>query len=153
MKTLQDFAAELSQAFTGGERSDGSKYRYLKDGSPEWMKDVCHEAHGDMFPDDWRYEFIEVAADALAESDDPDDIQLGADVYTHDLTSWLGSRVDRYSYCDEARDELGREYESIIHQIMDGQLREKEETLGLVRHALEAMVEGQEEEETESDAE
>lgn len=48
-------------------------------------------------PDDWRYQFIVDSLDALSEESDPDDIQPGGDIYTHDLTGWIHSRVDRLS--------------------------------------------------------
>jgi hypothetical protein len=37
----------MSQAFETRKRDNGDKYVALKDGSPEWMTDVCHKAHGD----------------------------------------------------------------------------------------------------------
>ena len=38
------------------------------------MSTVCRKAHDNaqMLPDDWRYEFIEQAVDALAEHEDAD---------------------------------------------------------------------------------
>lgn len=147
-RTIQDFAKEMSLQFTGDKRNDGKEFRKLADGHPQWMQDVCHEAHGDMFPDDWRYEFIESACDKIAETDDNytiDDArsEIEADIYTHDLTSWLGSRTDRFAYCDEAMEEFGGDVKDTISLLQLGQVREKEEVFGLVVQALEKLVEAE----------
>lgn len=155
MKTIEEFAREMSQAFTeGGPRNDGSKFRVLKDGHPEWMTEVAHEAHGDMLPDDWRYEFIEAACDAIADNDgDLDEARdsLEADIYTHDLTGWLHSRADRHGYCDEAAEEYGWELNrdnNMIALIQIGQLREKQETFDLVAKALGDLVDAQDDDDS-----
>ena len=153
MKTLKDFAHEMSRAFVGDKRNDGTEFRKLRDGSPEWMKDVCFKAHGDMMPDDHRYEMIEEACDALADHDDEDEARdsLEADVYTSELTAWLHSRVDRTGYVDEALEEYGGEVKGISDAIALGQMKEKEEVFGLVVEALTELVDAQEEEEDESE--
>lgn len=141
---LQDLATTARKAFVRDRRTDGSEFwRTIEDDRPEWVQDLCHAAHGDMWPDDWRYHFIVEALDALAETADPDDILMEPDVYTHELTAWLASRADRYEYCDLAMEEGGIDYTSqgILAALMDGQLREKEEVLALVREQLEAMIE------------
>jgi hypothetical protein len=141
--TIQELATEASRWFTRDKRNDGQEYVHLKDGRPDWLQDLCHEAHGDMMPDDWRYEFIENAIDALAENDDPDDINLEADIYTHDLTTWLGSRADRFAYCEDAVKEYGLDTEnfSMLDLLQQGQLMEKREVLDLVRAYLEQRAE------------
>jgi hypothetical protein len=48
-----------------------------------------------MLPDDWRYQFIEEALDAISE--DGEDAQLEPAIYTHELTGWLHSRADRHA--------------------------------------------------------
>jgi hypothetical protein len=72
----------MSQAFETRKRDNGDKYVALKDGSPEWMTDVCHKAHGDMLPDDWRYSFISEAVDYIDEN--------GADISTARAIASLG---------------------------------------------------------------
>lgn len=156
--TVQSLAKELSAAFTRGKRDNGDEYIFLRDGSPRWMQDVCFEAHKDgspgimgeagqgaMSPDDWRYSFIEEAADALAEMQDSEDEsevfgRIEADIYTYELTRWLNSRADRIGYVDEAVSDFGHGA-SIINDIMAGQIREKEEVFGLVREALKKIAE------------
>ncbi len=152
--TIRSLASEMSQAFEqGGPRDDGKTFRKLKDGSPQWMTDVCHEAHADMMPDDYRYVFIENAVEAIAESDadDPDSIdnarcEIEADIYTHDLTAWLGSRADRSGYCDEAAEDQGEGFKEIIPFIQAGQVLEKEEVFQLVLSALEKLADNEDNE-------
>ena len=52
MTTPQELARELSNAFEGVTRPNGDTIRALKSGSPEWMRDVIHEAHGARIPAD-----------------------------------------------------------------------------------------------------
>ncbi len=144
----------MSRAFERKTRNDGSEYVSLKDGSPEWMTDVSHEAHKDgsagiggehgtgaMMPDDWRYDFIEDACDALSEAENADeaDEHLHEYITYHDHNRWLASRNDRSGYCDEAREELG-EAGDMDAQISQGLHYEQREVLGLVRAALEELV-------------
>lgn len=134
---LQEQAKKFSAFFEQKARGDDTIWT-IKDGAPPEVQEMAHHAHGDMMPDDWRYEFIVSALDALAESEDPDDIALEPDIYTGEFMAWLGSRADRYSYVDEVRDDLGAEsFASITDEVQAGQLREKEEVLGLVRSWLE----------------
>ncbi len=149
--TIKTLATEMSAAFVERQRYDGihptTKFRCLKDGSPEWMTEVCHTAHGEMMPDDQRYAMIEEAVDAIAECDDIDDARdsLEADIYTHDLTAWLGSRTDRYSYADDAMEEWGSDVKGIIQLLQLGQLAEKHEVFDLVVSALESELASREE--------
>lgn len=119
-KTIIDLASEMSRAFMVDTRANGDKFTRLRDGSPEWMQDVCRAAHDSaaMLPDDVRYEMIEDACDAIAEASEEDGDQEdftdarssmadGGSVYTNDQTAWLASRVDRYAYVDEAVEEFG----------------------------------------------
>lgn len=135
---LQERARELSDALEVAKRTDDTEYTRLREGSPEWMTDAIRTAHGDMFPDDIRYEFIAEAADLLAEADDPDDIEVEADIYTHDLTRWLASRADRFGYCDEAHAEYGGDFKDTIQLLQLGQWAEKREVLDQLRAALES---------------
>lgn len=151
MHTLKTLAAEVYDALETKTRTDGTEFISLKDGAPEWMTDLCREAHGNMLPDDHRYAFILEAVEALMEADDPDDIDMEADIYNHDLITWLGSHGYRPGYCDEAREEFVGEPGTLIDQIMLGQAYEKQEVLGLVRSFLENRLEELEAEDDETD--
>ena len=159
MSTIKQLAEQMSQAFEGRTRDNGAEFRALKDRSPEWMTTVCRKAHGDMMPDDWRYEFIENAVDKIAEADDDasdDDIseleyELEADVYTSDLTGWLHSRADRLGWLDDAKEECGGGFDSAFNLLSAGQLMEKQEVFRLVLDSLRELASDEDEAEEESD--
>lgn len=142
MTTFKNLAAEMSKAFEGRKRDNGEEFRTLKDGSPAWMTDILHKAHGDMFPDDYRYRFIESAVDHFANVDDADDddgrhgaVDSAVDVYNGRLTAWLASNLRRIEYCDDAAEEFGNP-DSLVKLIQYGQYAEIDETFGMVASAL-----------------
>jgi hypothetical protein len=163
--TVHSLAREMYEAFESDKRDNGDTFWKLKDGSPEWMKDVCFQAHKDgspgimgepgqgaMMPDDYRYEFIFEAVSSIEEADEDADLdevrdEIEADIYTYDLTKWLNSRADRIGYVDEAVSELGHSDMGIIGDIMMGQIAEKQEVFDRVREALEKLAEDSEDEE------
>lgn len=119
----------------------------IADDSPEWVTDLCREAHGGMAPDDWRFEFISLALDAIAENDNPDtarDSVTDPDArypYTMDRLRWLASHLDRAGYCDEAAEEFGVRPDGIVNAIALGMSHELGEVFDTVRQHLEEMVE------------
>lgn len=137
MPTVQQLAQTYAACFVTDKRDDGTAFVKTRDGSPEELQALCMHAHGDMFPDDHRYAFIEEVLIALSETEDPDEIQLEADIYTHELTGWLNSRADRCGYCDEAVEEYGSRPATTFELLQWGQAFEKAEVLGLVREWLE----------------
>ncbi len=115
------------------------------DKRPDWFQDMCRAAHGDMMPDDWRYEFIGDALNAISEcdSDDQDEIREfweqsfdGSYVYTYQQTAWLASRADRYGYCDEAAREYGMENCETMQRIALGMLYEGREVFESILSSL-----------------
>lgn len=144
-ETIAALARELSDLFEAGPRiSDdtGRPIRKIRDGAPDWAQDVCRAAHdgGSMLPDDWRYEMIESAADALADVDGDEDearerLEEDCPVYTSELTRWLGSHVYRLGYCDEATREYGP-FEGIANTIQAGFVVEQTEVLSQLVRAL-----------------
>lgn len=108
----------------------------ISDNVPPWVTDMCRQAHGDMMPDDWRFEFIENALAAI-ENDDEDFPDIDSLYpYTHDRLAWLSSRLDRYSYCDQAAKELGAATGSIMNAIAQGMYFEMSEVKGLLEAYL-----------------
>src|SRR3990167_6138481 len=91
------------------KEGDDSEYTSLADDAPEWLRDIVHDAHESMLPDDWKHEFISDAFDAIAggEPGDLDSPELEADIYNHDLLRWLSSNLNRISFVDEAIEEYG----------------------------------------------
>ena len=151
--TLRELASWYEARLMRDKREDGSEFWKFECDDPaedERCRALAFAAHGDgdMLPDDWRYAFIQEALTALSEADDPDDVDLEADIYTADLTRWLGSRASRYQWCDEAQEEgLLGEGASMVDRMQVGQYLEKREVLSLVRAHLESELEDQEDDE------
>jgi hypothetical protein len=143
---IQKSAKEAFRALETKKRDNGDSYQAFKSGSPEWMKNLAREAHGDMLPDDFRYEFIAEALEAISRYDDTDEARdsLEADIYTHGLTRWLHSRNDRTSYVDQAIQEFG--VSSTDQALGLGQLLEKQEIFDLVVSFLENLDDTEESE-------
>lgn len=139
---LQKLAGEVSAMFQQKKRDTGAEFWTVKDGSPKWVTDMCREAHGDMLPDDYKYEFIVGALDALSNYEDPDDIEseIEPDPYTHDLYKWLASNLTRAYYVDEAVKNLGHSEQGIVGDIGCGQYDEKREVFAIVRDFLERRI-------------
>jgi hypothetical protein len=140
--TLETLAKEAGSYFTNGERigDTGSLIRILKDGTPEWVRELVQAAHGGMGPDDFRYDWIEDALSAV--ENEGEDASLEADTYTSDLTRWLHSRADRYAYCDEAVESgLVTPDAGMIAQLQGGQAVEQAEIVSLVLDALNTRLE------------
>lgn len=148
--TLQGLAEEARAFFVRDTRDDGSHYWHAKNDRPAWVQELCYAAHGhgDMLPDDWRYQFIVDALDALSENEDADDARdsLEASIYTHELTEWLGSHGYRPGYCDEALKEYGMDFKDTFSLMQLGQLTEMWEVFDQVRGFLETRLEEDEEE-------
>jgi len=151
-KTLPRFAQlaqELFDAIEPATRSNtDEKYLRLKDGSPEWMKSAIRYAHDDaqMLPDDLRYEYINDAAEMLAQCEDEDavnDLEFEADICHHELFAWLASHGTRYSYVDEEVEENGHSSDGLIGDLQAGQVREKQEVLQQLFHALQTQAENE----------
>lgn len=116
MVTLYELVTQLSEALEQDERDNGETFVRLAEGSPQWMTDVIHEAHGDKLPDDTTYRFIQRVADHLVDDLEEDGDEEDAtealrtiepDVYTSDLTAWLHARNDHVFYLSEASSEFG----------------------------------------------
>lgn len=156
MTTIHILAGALYDAFEHKTRANGDAFVSLKDGSPDWMQEAIHEAHGDMLPDDWRYRAVMDAAEAIydAGADGDTDDAHGAfidavDVYNHDLIRWLGSHGARPDYVDNAVDEFGWPDGGLMAAIQLGQAEERGEVFDSVLAFLQAVAE---ESEGESDA-
>ncbi len=152
MPTVQEIAREFSLWFDWGERDDGSKFVSLKDGHPKELETLVRKAHGDMMPDDQRYEFIEDAIDALADNEDEEYARYEAeeaDIYTSDLLKWVSSLLSRGDYVDEAIEEYGYPEEGFVRALQYGQSFEKREVFDLVLRELERIAGEREEVEDE----
>lgn len=155
-QTIYSLAAEMASWFESRTRDNGDKFLTLKDGYPEWMKQVCFEAHdsptvGTIMPDDYRYKMIKEVIDMLSECADEIDQKESvfdkfydrfyAPDYTYDLLQWLASYNARADFCDAYADEMG-ERSDLIGQIRDGYTYELREVFELVVSALNNVMEG-----------
>lgn len=142
MTDLATLAQEAYDSFTTILR-DEDVITTLKDEASDWVYDLMRNAHGDMLPDDWRYETTRAAVGFIAHAgvDDPaDDAAEFADdtvdVYTADRLKWLVSHSGRVGYCDEASHELGVESGDIVRLIGMGQYVEAREIFDYVYASL-----------------
>lgn len=141
--TPRDHAQAMARRFTRRTRTDGTTYTTLTDEADEWMRDLVRAAHGDMLPDDWRYDAIASAVEFIAENEDYDDradewADGMVDVYSSALLEWFGSRGASAAYVQEARDEWGDAGEDVWDEIRRGQFMEAREVFALVVSELEA---------------
>lgn len=146
--TIQDLASEAQGWFTTKQRDNGGEFFTLKDGAPEWVKDLVHKAHGEFLPDDYRYRWTLGALEFIADSEgDPMDdaaefADLAVDTYTGDRLAWLASNLQRPGYCDQVVQDFGSMPDpgDIVSLIGCGQYVEAEEVYGLVLSFLNESV-------------
>ena len=141
--TLAELAGIAYDQFETRTR-DGSDESFvtLKDTAPDWLRELVHEAHGDMLPDDWRYECIQDALGFIHDNDADEDsshefADQAVDVYTGSRLAWLASHLNRPNYCDEAADEgLVSPDTDIVTRIGVGQYMEAQEVYASVVSSL-----------------
>ena len=153
VQTLASEAAACFETATRGDTGrDEDRYTRVRDGAPEWVTELVYAAHGDFFPDDWRYDAIRSALSAIHDDDLSEDdagewADTNVDAYTGARLAWLASNLNRAFYCDDAVEELGSPETGIIDRIGLGQYAESEEVFQLVYRALEERAEATEAEE------
>ncbi len=153
-KSVPEAAKAALEHFHVKKRDDGTHYSTAdkKGASPDWLRDLCHDAHGGMMPDDYRYDMIHSALYTIADVDDDateDDIRedshgyadSAVSVYHSDRIQWLASHGLRQGYVDEAVEELGRPEGGISDEIAYGWYAEAEEVFGSVLQSLVDLVE------------
>jgi hypothetical protein len=147
MKTIQKLAKEYLNYFDQKEGKNGLSTYTWKDEAPQELRELIQKAHGNMLPNDYRYNFVVESLEAIAE-DREDSIE--ADIYNRDLLNWLSSHLDRSAYCDQYVEEYGgidTKNFNIINVISGGQYLEKLEVYHSVLHSLEEIIEELEDEE------
>lgn len=132
-RTLETVAKEFAEAFEARERNEPNEYGdktfyTLKNGSPKWMTDAIHKAHGDIMPNDWIYEQCSRVADRMAEyrpetwddsmSEWADSL---VDVYNGARARWLASNLAFGEMVDEAVEAMGHSDQGIYGDIGIGQ--------------------------------
>ena len=112
-------------------------YTLTDDAHPD-LHCLVREAHGDLLPDDFRYDKIFSALAAIADcaEGELDEVRLETDIYHSDLLKWLNSNFRRVAYCDEAIEEFGLEKVDLMTIITYGQQLELDEVVASVRESL-----------------
>ena len=91
-KRLCHMAEEAYGWMERAERECGGSYVRRKSNAPEWVQDLCRQAHGDRFPDDWIYEQIYDCLACIADNECEHDALMaaenGVDVFYSDLCDW-----------------------------------------------------------------
>ncbi len=155
---IQEIANRYLSYFELGKREDGSVYYYIKDGAPETVYDMVIRAHDGMLPDDYKHKFIvqalEMIADYNGEYENIEDLayDIEADYYYGDLLDWLQSNTTRIYYVDEAVSEYGHG-ESVMDDIANGQIYEKQEIFNIILKFIQDDLEGEDVEEEEYEEE
>lgn len=131
----------------------------LADDAPEWALEMVREAHGDEFPDDWRYEtcadivsFIVEAGEFATDLSDAgwEIAERLVPVYTSDRLAWLASNLNRVSLVDEFAEEYGWSAQGLAETI-GGAMHV--EIAGMVPTIIESMSDAYDEYVAECDAE
>ncbi len=108
---LSDIAKDARRFFTQKAHKPDETFYCMGEltASEDWIKDMVHAAHGDMLPDDYKYEFIVGALDILSSEGDPERAveSIEPDVYTANLTKWLASNNSRLEYLDQVLEDNG----------------------------------------------
>jgi len=145
MKTLQEKASTMLNQFEQKTRdADNRKFYCLKDDAKnhDLYQDICHDAHNDMTPDDYKYDFIIEALELFAELECEEDAQdsiyeIEANCYTSELTAWLNSHNSRVYYLTEALEEF--ECKDGFQALAIAQQKEKIEVASSILNSLENM--------------
>ncbi len=140
--------AKLARSFFIQDTREESKTQFwkTKDNAPDWLTELCHDAHTDgMLPDDYCYEYIVDALDLIVDHEGDQDeaaSHIEADCYTSDLLQWLASDLRRLNICDEAVGEYGTDAsEGILPQISAGQMYERTQIFNSVYNSLDNLDE------------
>lgn len=98
---------EYSAQFESKKRVDnGEDYIILKDNAPKELRESVRKAHGDSLPNDWIYgtyaDLLSILEGyEITDANDLDNyrheiVDNYVDIYTSDLTKWLGSNSNTY---------------------------------------------------------
>jgi hypothetical protein len=146
---LLELATAFRNAFETGKRNNGSEYVFLRDGSPEWMRDACYNAHHNNMPNDAIYEMIQTAVQMLVDGLDADDARdeavdilsaVEAPIYTHELLRWLSTAPLAMGCCDEYIQNNGT-FESTFQLLQEGWFIQFGEVSQSILNSLESQIE------------
>lgn len=154
--TLSELAGYCYDWFERFTRDDDGPTLYrLRDGAPEWLTDdMIRPAHGDMLPDDHKYEMIATLLGAIHDSGAEDEEEFTHDGSDHDACescvshdrhdryAWLSSNLSRVGYVEEFYAEFGGEGSTDPGELAArGWYMEAREVLSYVLSALRERLE------------
>lgn len=139
MKTVQQIALEYSNMFKTKTRANGETFFVVDECQP--LMNIIQKVNGEIFPDDYKYEFVYEALLNISEAHDIYEIQCEPNIYNNELLEWLSSHASRIEYVNETVEELGHSEDGLIGDISIGQWAEKNEVLTIVLSELETLVE------------
>lgn len=126
------------------ERVDTGVYPYwrMMEDAPEWLENICFVAHDSELPDNFKYECIVDALEAIAEEgDDYTDALPDPDCLYVNLFQWIERGQVSVAYVDDVLSEFGADVGGFYSLIQYAQQREREEVANLVYHELEKVLE------------
>lgn len=150
---IQELAEYANSFFEQKTRSGGDeddRFYAMKNYRPTWVREMAFAAHGDMTPDDYKYQYIVDTLDALSEGVNPDEPNFEPDPYNTNRTKWLASNLNRAYYVNDAVIEYGSEGTDILDDIGLGQIYEKRQVWEIVLNALQVQLDAIEAEEEET---
>ena len=151
LKDLIQLCSVLSSRFTDTRREDGSSFVSLsgpEDEIREAAVTAIRAAHEDELPNDWRYEVCGLAADAMDEASEDDELleiasgvaESASSVYNSEVLRWYAELPDRLEYADRAREELGAS-EDVMGDLHHGHWLAACDTALLFLQSLETALE------------
>jgi hypothetical protein len=143
-KTIQELASDVCDDMVYDE--DRKIYHQKKPGDPQWIQDMIYACHyNGMLPDDFVFEQVfnlcsEISR--LEPDDDPLDIEVHADEYSHSLLKWVSSNLARADFVDDAIDDShwGNERSDFFRYLGVAQEKEMQEILYTIINKLEERV-------------
>jgi hypothetical protein len=135
---VQKLARWMHDSFEVRQSGENRSEWFLRDGSPEWMRDVIF-AGSDDTSFYYAYEFAHEAIEAIANADDEDSIrdafnELEPDVYTADLTAWLAENVNHVYWLTQVLEDL--DIKDGLQALMAAQAEHKRHVAEQVLQAL-----------------
>lgn len=140
---IQELARDYALKLHVRRATDGTAI-IVADDDPG-LNDLIWDAHGDLLPDNYIYEFVLDALRLIASTPDLSaPPALKGDSYPHNLLQWLCSHIERAAYVDQAIQAAGRDTLAaegrLFALLRDAQRREREAVYQSVFASLHRIV-------------
>jgi hypothetical protein len=143
MKTIQQIAAEVCNNMMYDEEKH--VYHQKVPGDPQWIQDIIYACHYQgMLPDDYVFEWVYAFCKEISQLDeknDPWDIEVCSETYSHDLLKWFSSNLARADFVNDVIDTyLCGEKCNIFCMLGLAQEREMQEVLWTIIDKLQDRI-------------